>query len=160
MTVAETVAPLVRAVFGREAPVAIRGWDGSRSGPANAQWALKINNRRGLRRLLWAPNELGFARAYVSGDIEIQGDLLEGMSVLEQISDPMNGPGVRIDTETKRALMKTAVRLGVMDCPRSRRPRRSSPPAVLGTTNDAMPPRSATTMTSATTSTAWYWASR
>ena len=87
MTVAEAVAPLVRAAVGREAPVEIRGCDGSRTGPPNAQWALKINNRRGLRRLLWAPNELGFARAYVSGDIEIDGNLLEGMEVLEQLSD-------------------------------------------------------------------------
>jgi cyclopropane-fatty-acyl-phospholipid synthase len=61
MTVAEAVAPLVRAAVGREAPVEIRGWDGSRIGPPNAQWAMKINNRRGLRRLLWAPNEPGMA---------------------------------------------------------------------------------------------------
>ena len=160
MTVAETVAPLVRAVLGPEAPVAIRGWDGSRSGPAIAQWALKINNRRGLRRLLWAPNELGFARAYVSGDIEIQGDLLAGLSVLEQVSDPINGPGVRIDTETKSALVKTALRLGVIACPRSRRPRRRSWRAGVGTTSGATPPGSATTTTSATTSTAWCWANR
>ena len=33
MTVAEAVAPLVRAAVGREAPVEIRGWDGSRTGP-------------------------------------------------------------------------------------------------------------------------------
>ncbi len=67
MSVAGAVAPLVRAAVGREAPVEIRGWDGSRAGPPNAKWAMKINNRSGLRRLLWAPNELGIARAYVSG---------------------------------------------------------------------------------------------
>lgn len=117
MTVAETVVPLVRAVLGQEVPVALRGWDGSRSGPANAQWELKINNRRGLRRLMWAPNELGFARAYVSGDIEIQGDLLAGMSVLERMSDPACGPGVRVDSEMKRSLVKTALRLGVIGPP-------------------------------------------
>ena len=117
MTVADTLEPLVRAALGSEAPVAIWGWDGSRSGPANAQWALKINNRRALRRLLWAPNELGFARAYVSGDIEIQGDLLAVLSVLEQVSDPMTGPSVRIGTEAKRALAKTALRLGIIGLP-------------------------------------------
>ncbi len=117
MTVAEAVTPLVRAAVGREAPVEIRAWDGSRTGPPNAQWAIKINNRRGLRRLLWAPNELGFARAYVSGDIEIDGDLLAGMEVLEQVSDPTRGPGVRIDTETKKALVKAALRLGVIGPP-------------------------------------------
>lgn len=117
MTVANALEPLVRAALGSQAPFAIQGWDGSRSGPANARWALKINNRRALRRLLWAPNELGFARAYVSGDIEIQGDLLAGMSVLEQMSDPTIGPGVRFDAETKKALVKTALRLAVIGLP-------------------------------------------
>ena len=117
MTVAAILEPLIRAALGSQAPVAIQGWDGSRSGPANAQWALKINNRRALRRLLWAPNELGFARAYVSGDIEIQGDLLAGLCGLEQISDPITGPGVRVDTETKKALAKTALRLGIIGLP-------------------------------------------
>src|ERR1700733_1041543 len=117
MTVAEAVAPLIRAAVCPEAPVAIRGWDGSRTGPLNAQWAIKINNRRGLRRLLWAPNELGFARAYVSGDIEIEGNLLEGMEVLEQMSDPTRGPGVRIDADTKKAVVKAALRLGIIGPP-------------------------------------------
>jgi cyclopropane-fatty-acyl-phospholipid synthase len=117
MTVAEAVAPLVRAAVGREAPVEIRGWDGSRIGPPSAQWAIKINNRRGLRRLLWAPNELGFARAYVSGDIEIDGNLLDGLEVLEQTSDPARGPGVRIDAETKKAVVKAALRLGIIGPP-------------------------------------------
>jgi cyclopropane-fatty-acyl-phospholipid synthase len=117
MTVAEAVAPLIRAAVGPEAPVAIRGWDGSRTGPLNAQWAIKINNRRGLRRLVWAPNELGFARAYVSGDIEIEGNLLEGMEVLERMSDPTRGPGVRIDADTKKAVVKAALRLGIIGPP-------------------------------------------
>ena len=39
---------------------------------------LNITTRRAFRRLLWAPNELGFARAYVSGDIEVDGDLVAG----------------------------------------------------------------------------------
>lgn len=117
MTIAETMTPLVRAALGPEAPIAVIGWDGSRSGPSNALWELKINNRRGLRRLLWAPNELGFARAYVSGDIEIQGDVLAGLSVLEQVSDPLKGPTVRLDTETKKVLAKTALRLGIIGLP-------------------------------------------
>lgn len=79
MTVAETVAPLVRVVVGPEAPVKIRCWDGSRSGPPTAPWQLNIVNRRGLRRLLWAPNELAFARAYVSGDIDIKGNLVAAL---------------------------------------------------------------------------------
>lgn len=117
MTVAEIVTPLVRAAVGSNAPIAIRGWDGSRTGRPHAQWTIKINNRRGLRRLLWAPNELGFARAYVSGDIEIEGDLIAGMETLEEMADPSRGPGVRIDAETKKALVMAALRLGIIGPP-------------------------------------------
>jgi cyclopropane-fatty-acyl-phospholipid synthase len=117
MTIAETVAPLVRAAVGPDVPIKIRCWDGSRSGPACAQWQLNLVNRRGLRRLLWAPNELGFARAYVAGDIDIEGDLLAGLDVLEQMSDPDRGPGVRTDAEMKKALAKAALRLGIIGLP-------------------------------------------
>jgi cyclopropane-fatty-acyl-phospholipid synthase len=117
VTVAESLLPLVRAAVGPEVPIEIVGWDGSRTGPSNTPCAIKFTNRRGLRRLLWAPNELGFARAYVSGDIEIDGDLLAGMEVLEQLSDPARGPGVSIDTETRRALVKASLRLGIIGPP-------------------------------------------
>ncbi|MHA4854733.1 class I SAM-dependent methyltransferase [Rhodococcus sp. MSC1_016] len=117
MTVADTVAPLVRAVLGAQVPLGIRCWDGSRSGPSDAPWQVHIVNRRGLRRLLWAPNDLGFARAYVSGDIDVEGDLLAGLDVLEQVSDPSRGPGVRIDRQTKKALVTAALRLGIIGLP-------------------------------------------
>src|SRR6185437_9508719 len=76
-----------------------------------------INHRRALRRLLWAPNELGFARAYVSGDVEFDGDLLAGMDELERVANPANGPGVSIDRDTKRAVLRAALRLGVVGPP-------------------------------------------
>ncbi|MDY6995355.1 MAG: cyclopropane-fatty-acyl-phospholipid synthase family protein [Actinomycetota bacterium] len=127
MTVAEAVAPLVRATVGPEAPIGIRGWDGSRAGPPDAQWTIAINNRRGLRRLLWAPNELGFARAYVSGDVEIEGDLLAGLQTLEQVADPTRGPGVRIDADTKKALVKAVLRLGIIGLPPPPPPEEAKP---------------------------------
>ena len=118
MTVAEAVAPLIRAAVGPEAPVAIRGWDGSRTGPLNAQWAIKINNRRGLRRLLWAPNELGFARAYVSGDIDIEGDLLAGHGSPGADVGPDARPGrTRSMPTRRRRVVKAALRLGIIGPP-------------------------------------------
>jgi cyclopropane-fatty-acyl-phospholipid synthase len=117
MTIAEAVAPLVRAAVSPDVPIAIRCWDGSRAGSSSAPWQLTFANRRGLRRLLWAPNELGFARAYVSGDIDIEGDLFAGLNVLEHTSDPSRGPGVRIDAGTKKAIVKAALRLGIIGLP-------------------------------------------
>ena len=67
--------------------------------------------------MLWAPNELGFARAYVSGDVLIEGDLMAGLSALNEVADPEFGPGVVIDVSTRRALVKAALRLGIVGVP-------------------------------------------
>jgi cyclopropane-fatty-acyl-phospholipid synthase len=37
-----------------------------------------------LRRIATAPGELGFARAYVAGDLDIEGDVYEALALLEQ----------------------------------------------------------------------------
>jgi cyclopropane-fatty-acyl-phospholipid synthase len=76
-TVAERLASLFHVVVGGELPVRIRGWDGSEAGPSEAPVVI-FRSRRALRRLLWAPGELGLARAYVSGDLEVDGDLADG----------------------------------------------------------------------------------
>jgi len=78
---------------------------------------LTFTSPRALRRLLWAPNELGFARAYVSGDVLIDGDIMAGLSALEQVADPEFGPGVVIDASTRRAVVKAALRLGIAGPP-------------------------------------------
>ena len=56
-------------------PVHLRCWAGSEAGPPDAAARVEFRNRRALRRVLWAPNELGLSRAYVSGDLVIDGDL-------------------------------------------------------------------------------------
>lgn len=117
MTVAETMQPLVRATLGDGVAIKVRGWDGSEIGPADAPVRLSIENRRALRRLLWSPNELGFARAYVSGDIQIDGDVFAGLDEIARVAVPEQGPGVVVDAATKRALVKAAVRLGVIGLP-------------------------------------------
>ena len=80
-TDAERVADLLTEVFGREGPVRIRMWDGSEAGPAGAPRVL-IRRPDALRYVLWAPSELGVARAYVSGAMEVEGDLEEGMGAV------------------------------------------------------------------------------
>ena len=115
-TVADTLAPLIRAMVNDEIPVKIACWDGSRAGPSAAPWQLNIS-RRGLQRLLWAPNEVGVARAYVSGDIDVDGDLLACLEAVERVSDPTTGPRIAADTHTKAAFAKAALRLGIVGPP-------------------------------------------
>ena len=75
--VAGRLAGLIRDVAGVELPVRLEAWDGSRAGPVDGP-ILVIRSRRALRRLLWAPGELGLARAYVAGDLDVDGDLADG----------------------------------------------------------------------------------
>ncbi len=78
--VAAAIAPALRSVahgaFTR-LPVAIRLWDGSCLGAGTSREAptLEIRSPRALQYLLSAPGELGLGRAWVAGDLEIDGDI-------------------------------------------------------------------------------------
>ncbi|MEU2405486.1 cyclopropane-fatty-acyl-phospholipid synthase family protein [Streptomyces rubiginosohelvolus] len=79
---ASRLTALAEELLSEPLPVRIRAWDGSESGPPDAP-ALVIRHRRALRRLLWKPGELGLARAWVAGEIDVEGDLYE---VLDRIA--------------------------------------------------------------------------
>ena len=54
-------------------PFHFEAFDGSSAGPEDAPIRLRLLNERGLSYLMTAPGDLGFARAYVSGDLELEG---------------------------------------------------------------------------------------
>jgi cyclopropane-fatty-acyl-phospholipid synthase len=107
---AGAVHALVRAVLGSEIPLHVRCWDGSEAGPPDAKVRLVLRRRRALRRLLWAPNELGLARAFVSGDLDVETDFFESLAQLERIIGDQAGP-LSVDTATKRDVLKAGLRL-------------------------------------------------
>ncbi|GGX68345.1 SAM-dependent methyltransferase [Streptomyces minutiscleroticus] len=72
---------LVEQLVGAPLPVRLRAWDGSEAGPPQAP-VLVVRNRRALRRLLWKPGELGLARAWVAGDLTVDGDLYTALDLL------------------------------------------------------------------------------
>ncbi|WP_406201628.1 class I SAM-dependent methyltransferase [Streptomyces sp. NBC_01017] len=72
---------LLEQLLGVPLPVRIRAWDGSQEGPPGAP-TLVVRNRRAVRRLLWKPGELGLARAWVAGDLDIEGDLYTALDLL------------------------------------------------------------------------------
>ncbi|MER5453781.1 class I SAM-dependent methyltransferase [Micromonospora sp. NPDC002389] len=82
-----SVADVVRALTAGPLPVRVTGYDGSRLGPADAGITLSIRSERGLSYLLTAPGDLGMARAYVSGDLALEGvhpgDPYEALRVLK-----------------------------------------------------------------------------
>lgn len=70
---------LLTEVLGHDVPLRIRAWDDSEAGPSDAPALIWFRSRRALRRLVWDPNELGLGRAYVSGDLDVEGDLFDAL---------------------------------------------------------------------------------
>ena len=71
------LAPLFYDALGGQLPIRLQFYDGSTAGPADATATLHVLSRDGLARVLSRPGELGVVRAYVSGDIHLDGDLRE-----------------------------------------------------------------------------------
>jgi cyclopropane-fatty-acyl-phospholipid synthase len=74
------LAPMLARALG--APVAIESYDGSHSGPADAPVRMVVRSPKALSFLITAPSSLGFARAYVSGELEIHGDLYDALTLV------------------------------------------------------------------------------
>ncbi|MFF5446981.1 class I SAM-dependent methyltransferase [Streptomyces sp. NPDC012888] len=81
---APRLTAIAETILGAPLPVRIRAWDGSEAGPHGAP-ALVLTHRRALRRILWKPGELGLARAWVAGDLTVDGDLYETLGLLSGI---------------------------------------------------------------------------
>ncbi len=81
MNLAEIFTSIVPADRG----VGFRAYDGSTAGPTDAVVTLDVRTPRAVQYLAGAPSQLGLARAYVSGDLEIIGDAYEAMHRLYPI---------------------------------------------------------------------------
>jgi cyclopropane-fatty-acyl-phospholipid synthase len=64
---------MVDALIG-DPPVRIEFWDGSGVGPTDGPGTIHVRSPRAIQRIAWAPGELGVARAFVSGEIDLDGD--------------------------------------------------------------------------------------
>jgi cyclopropane-fatty-acyl-phospholipid synthase len=81
-SVADTLGPGLTALLGPPA-VQIEFWDGSTIGPSEGPGLLRINSLEALRRIIWSPDELGLARAFVAGDIDAIGPVPEILRALQ-----------------------------------------------------------------------------
>jgi cyclopropane-fatty-acyl-phospholipid synthase len=111
--IAARLAPLLEPLFGGALPVRIRAWDGSEIGPADGPTVV-IAHRRALRRLLWQPDELGLAQAYVTGELDVDGDLVEGFT---RIWSAARERDLHLEKPPARDLARaalTALRLGAV----------------------------------------------
>jgi cyclopropane-fatty-acyl-phospholipid synthase len=110
---AEVLAPLFTALLGEPLPVRISMWDGSGLGPIDAPAEVVVRTPDAIRRVLFAPNEVGFGRAYVMGEIELEGDAFEAFRVMSRVAPD----DLRIGARTLATTLAGAARLGVIGRP-------------------------------------------
>jgi cyclopropane-fatty-acyl-phospholipid synthase len=75
------VADLLYGTLG-DVPIRVLAYDGSSAGPTDAGLRLTVSSTKALSYLITAPGSLGLARAYIGGELELDGDLYQGLSVL------------------------------------------------------------------------------
>ena len=81
------LAEVFDRVTGGATGLEFRAYDGSRAGPRAAHATVELRSPRAVRHLVQARGDLGLARAYISGGLEVQGDLREALRRLWTVSD-------------------------------------------------------------------------
>ncbi|MFJ3666154.1 class I SAM-dependent methyltransferase [Streptomyces sp. NPDC090106] len=110
---AHRLAALAEDLLGGPLPVRLRAWDGSETGPADAPVAV-LRSRRALRRLLWQPGELGLAQAYVTGELDVDGDLGQALRTVWAAQRERGLRPPRLTPADRARAVTTAARLGVI----------------------------------------------
>jgi cyclopropane-fatty-acyl-phospholipid synthase len=96
------IADLVAQLLGNDLPVRVQCYDGSAIGPPHAAESLVLRSPEALAYMLTAPGELGFARAYVSGALDVEGDIFAALELRHRL------PDVKLDAPTWLALARLA----------------------------------------------------
>ena len=112
--VAEAVWPVVERID-RRAPGArdfgLRFWDGSEVPPpptADDELTLVVRDPVALVYALRQPNELGFGRAWVTGALDVDGDLERGLALRDRFR------GLRLSAADRLAALRAVARLGAV----------------------------------------------
>ncbi|MBJ7321040.1 MAG: cyclopropane-fatty-acyl-phospholipid synthase [Rhodococcus sp.] len=114
--VAHRIAELIEPLVGGPLPVRLHAWDGSVAGDASAPRVL-LRSPNALRRLLWSPGELGAAQAYVTGELDVDGDLAAALDHVWGVVRERRLAAVRPGPASLLRLAKLAKDLGVFGRP-------------------------------------------
>jgi cyclopropane-fatty-acyl-phospholipid synthase len=78
------LAEIIESAVGRSAPLEFTAYDGSRTGDRDAPVRIDLRSPLALSHLASAPGELGLARAYVSGSLDIHGDMYTALASMAE----------------------------------------------------------------------------
>ena len=114
--VAQALETALSPPLGGELPVRLSAWDGSSAGPLDAPHVL-VRSPRALKRLLRHPGELGAAQAYVTGELDVEGDLDAALTHLWRVARERRPRGIRPTPASLAALLRLARTTGALGRP-------------------------------------------
>ena len=118
------VAAAIGELVGDDLPVAIECYDGSRIGPRDASTRLVVRSPDALRYLIAAPGELGFGRAYVSGQLDVEGSIFDALELRRNL------PAIKLGARQWLALARRGPGRTVAAAPPGRRGAASGSPSL------------------------------
>lgn len=117
MSVAGDVHGILETAVGGPVPVTLRAWDGSTAGDPAADGTLVLRHPRAVRRLLWSPNELGLARAFVAGELDVEGDVFAVLDLPDVIGRVARHQSVGLTTRERLSTLRAALAMGAVGPP-------------------------------------------
>jgi cyclopropane-fatty-acyl-phospholipid synthase len=81
------LAEVFEAIAGPDAPVEFEAYDGSRAGAPGSPVKITVRSPVAVSYLAQAPGALGLARAYVSGHLDVDGDMFTALSRLSKAQE-------------------------------------------------------------------------
>ena len=79
------LAEIFALVAGPESNLEFIAYDGSRAGTPGADIQLELKSPRGVSLVLSSPGQLGLARAYIAGELELHGTMYDALSQLADV---------------------------------------------------------------------------
>jgi cyclopropane-fatty-acyl-phospholipid synthase len=95
------LAEVFERIAGPDAPVEFRAYDGSSAGTAGAPVRITVRSPVAVSYLAQAPGSLGLARAYVTGHLDVDGDMYTALQRMAQVQQ------VQLDLAEKLHLLAT-----------------------------------------------------
>ena len=116
MSVAERLEEALRPFVGGDLPVQLKAWDGSTAGPQDAPLVV-LNSPDAVRRMIRHPGELGAAQAYVTGELDVPGDLDEALTHAFAVARERGLGGGRPTLSAVLSAVRAAAGIGALGLP-------------------------------------------
>ncbi|GGL00101.1 cyclopropane-fatty-acyl-phospholipid synthase [Sphaerisporangium melleum] len=97
-----TLAQIFEKIVGPEANVEFAAYDGSKAGPPGASVRIEVKSPIAVAYLAQSPGEMGLARAYIAGHLDVQGDMYTLLTEMAEIT--LNDMPVREKISVARSL--------------------------------------------------------